>query len=201
MADHLTQLKGLLRKPDPLNQNDVAPAPSSKRQTRGGFPGWVVRCLRLLTNLVSGVADPPSIGLSSTSPAGEDVPAGGGESSFVVPIPSTFVEMNALTLEISDINPGPGISAFDVALYDTEANRDAGTYDVNDPGLQFLAPNIIEATDGPVVYRAAVLGLMQGSLDSQQAYLWGRIRNNDVGSTFDGTIAVEAYGRAGQRAV
>jgi len=148
-------------------------------------------------------AEAASVGLSTTWPAGSAVPTGGGTASFELPLPSpaTFVCVNALEYEVSNITPGAGISTFDLALYDTEANRDAGTFSSADPGIQFLAPALTQAAPGPATVPWAVLGRIQGSLNgSGNPVLWGLVRNNDVANVFDGTIAVEAYGLRGSRA-
>lgn len=149
-------------------------------------------------------AQDASVGLSTTWSAGVAIAAGGGTSAFELPLPSpaSFVDVNRLEFTVSNIAPGPGISTFDVALYDTEANRDAGTFSSADPGIQFLAPALTQAAPGgPVTVPWAVLGRMQGSLNgSSDPVLWGLVRNNDGVSTFDGTIAIEAYGLSGSRA-
>lgn len=142
-----------------------------------------------------------SVGLSTSWAAGAAVAAGGGVASFELPIPRTLVNVNALTFSVLQIVPGPSISSFDVALYDTEANRNAGTFSTADPGLQLLGPALATAAAGSATARWAVLGLMQGSLQGTTPVLWGLVRNNDALSVFDGTVAVEAYGYPGTRAV
>lgn len=142
-----------------------------------------------------------SVGLTSFYPAGTAVAPNGGTADFVLPIPATFIEANLLSFQVYNIAPGPGISSFDVALYTTEAARDAGTFSLADAGLQFLGPAIQDAATGGAVTRWGVLGLLQGSLDGATPTLWGKVRNNDVASTFDAFVAIEAYGRLGSRAV
>lgn len=150
-------------------------------------------------------AEGASVGVSTKWPAGTAVATGGGTAPFELPLPApaTFVSVNRLEFEVSNISPGPGISTFDVALYDTEANRDAGTFNSADPGIQFLAPALTQAAPGgPVTVPWSVLGAIQGSLDgSGDPVLWGLVRNNDVANVFDGTVALEAYGLRGSRAL
>jgi len=136
-------------------------------------------------------------GLSATFPAGNDIAAAGGIQSFDLPIPNNFFEMQTLELSVTNINPGPGIGSFDIALYKTPSSRAAGTFSASDIGLQFLATSISIANSGPDTFTASVLGVMQGSNEM----LYGRIRNNDASSAFDGTIAIEAYSRFGERAI
>jgi|GEM_PF-6584802 len=193
----IDDLNRLLKDPPGISARDITPA--EKLPQRRGFFGWLLAALRLQRDMAAAAASAlPSSGLSSVYSAGTGVAAGGGTVSFRLSLPYSFVEVNALQVVISNIAPGPGISSFDLALYDTAAHRDAGTFSASDAGIQFLAPTVVVAAGGPSTYQAAVLGLMQG--DTAPA-MYGLLRNNDVASTFDATIAVEAYGRRGQRAV
>lgn len=140
------------------------------------------------------------VGISVTWPAGATVAAGGGQALFELPIPTPFITLNALNFIVSAITPGVGISSFDVALYNTEANRDAGTYSTADTGIQVLGPGLATASAGPATARWAALGRVQGSLKGATPVLWGRVRNNDAANVFTGSIAAEAYGQPGQRA-
>lgn len=144
----------------------------------------------------SGSGFGPSQGLSTTFTAATALPPAGGVQSFSLGLPGSFVEIQTLELDVSNIVAGPGISSIDVALYDTAANRAAGTFSPSDAGIQFLATAISSASTGPATYTAGVLGVMQGSSST----LYGSIRNNDAASSFDATIAVEAYSRIGERA-
>jgi hypothetical protein len=138
----------------------------------------------------------PSQSLSTTFSAATAIPAAGGTQSFELGLPGSFVEIQTLELDVTNDTPGPGISSIDIALYETAANRAAGTFSPSDAGIQFLATAISSAALGPATYTAGVLGVMQGS----NSTLYGLIRNNDATSTFDATIAVEAYSRIGERA-
>lgn len=151
-------------------------------------------------DVVWSTADASSVGLSQVTAAAVGL-GPGATTTFNLPTPATFFELNALHAEVSNITPGVGISSFDLAFYDTPANAAAGTFSIADAGLQFLAPNLTAAASGPEEERWAVLGLMKGSLVSSASVVVGKVRNNDLVSSLDLDVAIEAYGRSGSRAV
>lgn len=146
------------------------------------------------------VAENSSTGLSQVTTAATAI--GPGEvQDFELPVPATFFDVNVILATLDSIVPGVGISSFDIALYDTPANAAAGTFNVADAGLQFLAPNLAFAAGGPGSERWSVLGRMAGSVVSNQPVVAGKIRNNDGANSFDLSLAIEAYGLRGERAV
>lgn len=120
-----------------------------------------------------------------------------------LPVAKSYFDFNSLAVEVSAT---PGVSTFDIALYASQAQRDAAvlagtTFDAANRGqaggLVYLALGVAAAAAGPATSFADALGV--GYSNEPIPSLYGVIRNNDGanGATF--SVAVATDPRAGSK--
>lgn len=143
----------------------------------------------------------PNIGLSATTEIATNL-AAGAQADFTVPVPCSFFFTQAIRIAVPS-----RITSFSVALYATEAQRDAnaGAPDADDAGLVFADFNITDADDpAGGTYAADVLGMMYSGSEEQangQFLLYGRIWNEDgLGAAGTFIYGMEAYYMPGTKA-
>jgi len=141
--------------------------------------------------------DPTGVGLTGSNVViANDLAAGATQLFGPFPVASRFFQANSLRIRVSDT---AGISTFDLALYASQAQRDAadtgGTlFDAANRGaggLVYLDAGDDRASGGGADIFADALGRLYSG--ETPPALYGAVRNNDGANAADFELALEHY--------